>query len=216
MDGPTPQERLLALAKARGVSLSELSRFIDRNSSYLQQFIRKGSPRKLEEMDRRTLAKFFGIDAAELGGPEEISSTNRGNTSLEEWADVPRLQVGVSAGPGALNGEESALGTFQFSRRWLRQQGLDPARLSLVVVSGDSMVPTLADGDEILVESSDSRVRDGVHVVLVDSNALVKRIDTSRAGRVRLISDNSIYPPLDLPANEVDVIGRVVWKSGRL
>ena len=216
MDGPTPQERLLELAKTRGVSLSEMSRLIGRNSSYLQQFVRKGSPRKLEEVDRRTLATFFGIDESQLGGREENSFKDRGRASSQEWADIPRLQVGVSAGPGVLNGDEAALGTFRFSRHWLRQQGLNPARLSLVVVSGDSMVPTLADGDEILVEGIEGRVRDGVHVVLVDSNTLVKRVDTSRAGRLRLISDNSIYPPLDLPAREVDVIGRVVWKSGRL
>lgn len=207
MESASPQQKLLELAQARGISLSELSRFIDRNSSYLQQFVRKGSPRKLEETDRRTLARFFDVDESELGASEEISSN---------WADVPRLEVGVSAGPGALNGSEPEVGTFRFSRHWLRQQGLAPERLSLVVVSGDSMVPTLADGDEILVESVQGRVRDGVHVVLVDSNTLVKRLDTSRAGRLVLISDNGIYPPMDVPLDEAEVIGRVVWKSGRV
>ena len=69
-----PRQRLLQLATARGVSLSALSDLIGRNSTYLQQFIRKGSPRKLEETDRRTLARFFGVDEAELGAPEEILS----------------------------------------------------------------------------------------------------------------------------------------------
>lgn len=216
MEGFSPQHRLLELAKRRGVSLSELSRFIDRNSSYLQQFVRKGSPRKLEENDRRSLARFFGVDESELGATEDFSSKGVGANEHQDWADVPRLQVGVSAGPGIFNAEEAAMGAFRFSRHWLRQQGLDPARLSLVVVSGDSMAPTLSDGDEILVESFDGRMRDGVHVVLVDSNTLVKRIDTSRAGRLVLISDNSIYPPMDIPLDEAEVIGRVVWKSGRI
>ncbi len=216
MESGSPQQRLLDLAQGRGISLSELSRFIDRNSSYLQQFVRKGSPRKLEETDRRALARFFDVDESELGAPEEISSTGPTVTQKGDWVDVPRLEVGVSAGPGALNGAEESVGTFRFSRRWLRQQGLEAERLSLVVVSGDSMAPTLADGDEILVERIDGRVRDGVHVVLVDSNTLVKRIDTSRAGRLVLISDNSVYPPMDVPLHEADVIGRVVWKSGRV
>jgi len=216
MDSASPQYRLLELAQGRGVSLSQLSRLIDRNSSYLQQFVRKGSPRKLEEVDRRTLAQFFGVDEAELGAPEEISSTGAGSAQLDEWADVPRLEVGVSAGPGSLNADEQSVGTFRFSRRWLRQQGLEAERLSLVVVSGDSMAPTLADGDEILVERITGRVRDGVHVVLVDSNTLVKRLDTSRAGRLVLISDNGIYPPMEVPLDEAEVIGRVVWKSGRV
>ena len=44
---------------------------IGRNSSYLQQFIRKGSPRKLEEEDRRKLAQFYGDSEVELGAPED-------------------------------------------------------------------------------------------------------------------------------------------------
>ena len=48
--------RLLELSRSRGSSLAGLSALIGRNSSYLQQFIRKGSPRKLEEQDRRILA----------------------------------------------------------------------------------------------------------------------------------------------------------------
>ena len=216
METGSPQHRLLELAQARGMSLSELSRFIDRNPSYLQQFVRKGSPRKLEETDRRTLARFFDVDESDLGAPEEISSKGAETSRFAEWVDVPRLAVGVSAGPGALNAAEEPVGTFRFSRRWLRQQGLEAENLSLVVVSGDSMSPTLADGDEILVERVTGRVRDGIHVVLVDANTLVKRIDTSRAGRLMLISDNSIYPPMDVSAHEAEVIGRVVWKSGRV
>ena len=41
------RQRLIDLAERRGTSLSALSKLIGRNASYLQQFIRKGSPRKL-------------------------------------------------------------------------------------------------------------------------------------------------------------------------
>ena len=64
-----PRSKLLLLASKHGASLSGLSELIGRNSTYLQQFIRKGSPRKLEENDRRTLARFFGVDESELGAP---------------------------------------------------------------------------------------------------------------------------------------------------
>ena len=56
-----PRRHLAELAEARGVSLAALSRLIGRNGTYLQQFITKGSPRRLAEEDRRTLAQFFGI-----------------------------------------------------------------------------------------------------------------------------------------------------------
>jgi len=88
--------------------------------------------------------------------------------------------------------------------------------LSAIAVAGDSMEPVLREGDEILVDRTPRPLRDGVHVVRVDGAVLVKRLDTGRPGTIALISDNHAYRPLDLPAAEVEVIGRVVWKGGRI
>lgn len=211
-----PRARLLHLSAERSVSLSQLSALIGRNSSYLQQFVRKGSPRKLEETDRRTLARFLGVDESELGAPEEKSLSSTGKVLRGDWVDVPRLPLGASAGPGATPAEEQPVGAFRFSSRWLRGQGFDPAMLSAILVTGDSMEPTLRDGDEILVDRSPRPLRDGIHVVRVDDALLVKRIDTGRPGVIALISDNPSYRSLELPPMDVQVIGRVVWKSGRL
>lgn len=211
-----PRARLLAISAERGVSLSQLSALVGRNSSYLQQFVRKGSPRKLEEVDRRTLARFLGVDESELGAPEEKSFKGAGKVLRGDWVDVPRLALGASAGPGTTAAEEQPIGAFRFSSRWLRGEGFDPAMLSAIVVAGDSMEPTLRDGDEILVDRSPRPLRDGIHVVRVDDALLVKRIDTGRPGVMALISDNPSYRPLELPPTDVKVIGRVVWKSGRL
>ena len=207
--------RLLQLVGEQGASLSGLSEMLGRNSTYLQQFIRKGSPRKLEETDRRRLAQFFGVDEAELGAPEDISpalpSKPRG-----EWVDVPRLPLGASAGPGLLPGEELPIGAFRFSARWLREQGLDPAQLSAIRVEGDSMEATLRDGDEILVDRTPRGWRDGIHVVRSGDALMVKRLDLARPGVVALVSDNPAYRTIELAPGELEVIGRVVWKSGRL
>lgn len=214
-----PRERLQQLTRQRGVSLAQLSALIGRNPAYLQQFVGRGSPRKLEERDRRTLAEFFGVAESELGGPEDISSIRAGETgkSLRSgWIEVPRLPLGASAGPGTLVVEERPIGAFGFSTDWLREQGLDPAMLSAIRVAGDSMEPTLRDGDEILVDRAPRPLGSGVHVVRVENELLVKRLDTGRPGTIVLISDNAIYPPVELAAGEVQVIGRVVWKGGRL
>jgi phage repressor protein C with HTH and peptisase S24 domain len=216
MEITDPRVRLLALAEGRGVSLAQLSGLIGRNMSYLQQFVRKGSPRKLEETDRRTLARFFGVEESQLGAPEETSHSGTGKTPRGDWVDVPRLALGASAGPGALPAEEQPIGAFRFSARWLRGQGLDPAQLTAIAVTGDSMEPTLRDGDEILVDRSPRPLRDGIHVVRVEDAVLVKRLDTGRPGTIALLSDNPAYRPLDMPAGAVRLIGRVVWKSGRL
>ncbi len=211
-----PRQRLLQLATERGASLSALSDLIGRNATYLQQFIRKGSPRKLEETDRRTLARFFGVDESELGAPEDFSLPEKAEAGRGDWIDVPRLPLGASAGAGALAAEELPIGAFRFSARWLREQGLDPRMLSAIRVEGDSMEGTLRDGDEILVDRSPRPLRDGIHVVRTGDALLVKRVDLGRPGAITLVSDNPAYRPIALRPEEVQVIGRVVWKSGRL
>jgi len=216
MELDATRTRLLALAEERSVSLARLSRMLGKNASYLQQFIRKGSPRKLEENDRATLARFFRVDEIELGAPRDKYAGRMGGGYSGNWIAIPRLDLQASAGPGATADGEEEVGSFHFSERWLRDQGLQPDRLTAIAVRGDSMEPTLRDGDEILVESGPQDLRDGIHVVRVDGAILVKRLETSRPGRLTLLSDNAAYRPIERPADEVEVIGRAVWKSGRL
>jgi len=214
MEMDPPRVRLLQLSEDQRISLTRLSRLIGKNPSYLQQFVRKGSPRKLEENDRRTLANFFGVAEAELGASKDKSSVIGG--AIGDWIDIPRLDVDASAGPGARADGEDVIGSLRFSARWLRAQGFDPAMLSTIAVSGDSMEPTLRDGDEILVDTTPRPLHDGVHVVRLENVLLVKRLETARPGRIALLSDNPVYRPIECDAGDVQVIGRVVWKSGRL
>ena len=210
-----PRQRLLALARERRASLAGLSELLGKNPSYLQQFIRKGSPRKLDEEDRRTLAEFFGVAESELGGRGENSHAGRESRRVE-WVDVPRLPLGASAGPGAVSAAEIPFDSFRFSRRWLREQGLEPGQLSAIAVAGDSMEPLLRDGDEILVDRTPRPLRDGIHVVRLGDALMVKRVAQAGAGRIALLSQNLAYPPLEVAADEVEIVGRVVWKGGRV
>lgn len=207
-----PQKKLASLARAKGTSLASLSRMLGRNPTYLQQYISKGSPRKLEEEDRRKLARFFDVPEAELGAPKEISYVLDG-----DWVEVPRLAVEASAGPGAaVTGESTSFDSFRFSRKWLREQNLEADKLSAVRVIGDSMEPLLREGDDLLVDLSGKPFRDGIYVVRLDESLLVKRVTSQGGGRFSLLSQNLSYPPLSVQAEDIDLVGRVVWKSGRL
>ena len=211
------RERLLELSRQNGNSLARLSEMIGRNPTYLQQYIRKGSPRKLEEEDRRMLADFFGVAESELGGPEEKSYSVTRKLPLETgWVDVPRLALSASAGHGAAADGEEPFDNFRFSRRWLREQGLDGSHLSAIAVQGDSMEPLLRAGDEVLVDCRPQPFRDGICVVRLDNALLVKRVASQGGGRFSLLSQNLAYPPIEVSAEDMEIVGRVVWKSGRI
>ena len=178
-------ERLCA---ERGEDFAGLSRMLGRNPAYIQQFVRRGIPRRLGEEERRKLARYFAIPEALLGGPVEEMRPNDGLVS------VNRHPVTVSAGPGAVVNEELGKPYFAFDERWLK--ALTPtaaANLSLVRVEGDSMAPTLNAGDDILVDLGDAAegLRDGIYVLRIDDALVVKRLALSPiARRVMVQSDN--------------------------
>ncbi|MEM8695548.1 MAG: S24 family peptidase [Pseudomonadota bacterium] len=224
MEEQDPRLVLERLARERGDDYSALSRLIGRNAAYIQQFIKRGTPRRLAEEDRRILAEYFGVDERMLGAPaENIDRKNPlgGQLPGGNMVAVRQYAVNASAGPGALTGEEEELSRIAFPERWLRRlAGGDPATLSIITVSGDSMDPTLSDGDEILVSCDDGadRLRDGIYVLRVDNALIVKRIAMNPASRRFTIkSDNDEYPNWpDCDLESLEVIGRVVWAGRRL
>ena len=80
----------------------------------------------------------------------------------------------------------------------------------------DSMEQLLRHGDEILIDRGSRFERDGVHVVRMGDTLMVKRLASAGAGRIALLSQNLAYPPVEVGLDEIEVLGRVVWKSGRL
>ena len=108
-----------------------------------------------------------------------------------------------------------------FDPAWLRRIASGgPGQLSIIQVQGDSMAPTLADGDDILVDRGDAggRLRDGIYVLRMDEALVVKRLALNPAARtVSIRSDNPAYPGWpDCEPATVDVVGRVVWAGRRI
>ena len=68
-----PRVRLPELAREQGRSLASLSTMIGRNAAYLNQFVNRGTPRRLPEDERRHLAIVLNVDERELGARDPWS-----------------------------------------------------------------------------------------------------------------------------------------------
>lgn len=208
---------LQRLIEERGEDYSGLSRLLGRNSAYVQQFIKRGTPKRLAEQDRRRLAKYFEVDEALLGG-EPVEPPTGGRRMP---VSVPLLDIGASAGVGSLAGDERARAHVAFDPAWLRAVASGgPDGLSIIRVEGDSMLPSLAHGDEILVDRCDGRqrLRDGIYVLRLEGALLVKRLAFNPVNKsVTIRSDNDAYPSWpDCDPAKVELVGRAVWVGRRL
>jgi len=170
-------------------------------------------------------AKQFGLAERLLGGPDEAQGRAMVARSglvqrAEDYVVSPQLAVGTSAGSGAEPGDEAPLAALAFQANLVRSitNGL-PDALSVIGVERASMLPTLADGDQILVDTGDhERLRDGIYVLRTSDALLVKRLSVDPATRrLTIRSDNDAYPSWDdCDPAAVMVIGRVVWVGRRL
>lgn len=200
------REALRALIKNNGDDYKGLSELIGRNPSYVQQYIERGTPKRLAEKDRLILARYYGVDQSVLGALSDNDS--RGGLAI-----ISKLSVKASAGAGNLDQMESLAGKIAFDPKWLRQFPYDRKSLSIVSVEGDSMLPALSDGDDIMVAQQDKLQRkDGIYVIRMDDTLMVKRLSFGPNDKIDVVSDNPSYSDWrNLDASYLNIVGRVIW-----
>lgn len=201
MADPDPRAALAALAATRGDSLAALSAMLGRNAAYLQQYVKRGSPRRLAEDDRRALAQYLGVAESVLGGDAATPGAFR----------IARLAVSASAGPGALVDGEVMLGTDMIDPGLARRLGLQQGQAAIIRVRGTSMEPGLRDGDHIIVDTADRTpgTNARIYVIRIDALTMVKRV-ALRRGVLSVTSDNPAAAAA--PDGSIAILGRVVWQ----
>lgn len=94
-----------------------------------------------------------------------------------------------------------------------------PGDFLLINVRGDSMEPDFFHGDQILVDKRDTSPAQPGPFALWDGEwgeYVVKNVERSRAGEVRIFSSNGKYSAEQVGAETTRIIGRPVWFGRRL
>ncbi|CAA7618238.1 XRE family transcriptional regulator [Magnetospirillum sp. SS-4] len=141
--------------------------------------------------------------------------------SRRDYVAVPFVNVEADMGGGAVAESEEDGAPWHFPKSWLRGVlRLRSAGLKLIRVRGDSMEPTLLGGDVVMLDTTQVIPNPTGIFVLHDGFGLVaKRLERLAGGEipsVRIISDNSRYSPYDRSAEEIRIIGRIVWFARNL
>lgn len=131
---------------------------------------------------------------------------------------IDRHEARAAAGnTGALT-DTGVIDRVVFSESWVRTVlRRKPQNLAILEAAGDSMEPTIRDGDVIMIDVAvEDLVSGRIYVVELAGELLVKRIQRRVNGNLLVLSDNSRYPPEEVPAEagkRLRIIGEVVWRA---
>ena len=154
-------------------------------------------------------------------GPCSCIDTLGNPVSLHDFVFIPRYNLKASAGHGLDTNGEKPIFSMAFRRYWIDNfLRLDPHDLSVLSVKGDSMEGVLNDRDVILINHADNTPKEGVYVLRIDGDLIVKRVQRKPGGKIGIISANEAYAPYDVELsnlpNDFAIVGRVVWFGRQL
>ena len=171
------------------------------------------------------VAKILGVTVHYLMGNDATYSQNEivypygFSENNEELISIPSLAVETTKAGQALVNFDADDKPYFFTKKWVENKlKLKPENLKIVFVSGDSMEPTLADGDMVLIDTARTKTTPaGVFVVFDGEGLMVKRLESISGGKlIRVTSDNNKYYSYDSPAGDINVVGKVVWFAREL
>ena len=196
-------ERFEQALEDNKITASELSRTIGVASSVIYAWkMRDSIPRadvavKVAE-ELNTTVEYL---VTGTGCNNQISKSD--NTFL-----VPILNQELSAGHGELLPDNDVVEGLLSLPLWLRKKYGN--NLGALYVHGDSMQPTLNDGDMVVCDSLGWDNSDGIFAIRMNGNGYIKRLQVVN-GKVLIKSDNPNYETITEPleSNSINVIGKV-------
>ncbi|MDX1820107.1 MAG: S24 family peptidase [Paracoccaceae bacterium] len=217
----TLSDRLRARADQLGISPAHVAEMAGVNRSFVYDILRGRSTRpridKLGEVarvlkvDRDWL--IHGIGDVE-GTPPFIENPDESFVAIAHASPRPSMGGGTVVEDHG----DSPGRAYHFRRSWIRNSlKASPSQLRIMHVEGDSMAPTLLDGDTVLVDMTRRAPNPPGIFVLDDGIGLVAKrlehIPNSDPPAVRVISDNKYYPEYERTAEEIHIVGRIRWFS---
>lgn len=157
-----------------------------------------------------------GVDETAPDGPQDALATAAKEMGL---ALVPQLELGYSMGGGSVFTDYRHTGFMPFHRDWLK--GLMRGAFGDLFVArgeGDSMTPTMLDGDVVLIDTAQKQItqQDRIWALSYGELGMIKRVRRLPNGTYHILSDNPSVPPIDAADDEMHVVGRVVWIGRRM
>ena len=199
--GVTPTAAGYWFADANGINAEQarkVAAFLDVNPVWLESNV--GEPTSAS-----TITGVRGVVVADEDSPEICR--------------IPKVRLRLQAGLTGFQtqADHSEGGLLAVPKAWIEKRGYDVRQLLAIDVKGESMEPTLYDGDTVVINLADKKpVDNGVYAINYEGEAVVKRMSRD-AGQWWLMSDNADQRKFYRRAcshSDCIVIGRVIRREG--
>ena len=106
--------------------------------------------------------------------------------------------------------------SWSFPPSFVREQlHTSPERLLVIEVAGDSMAPTIASGERVIIDTAHTTPSpDGLYAIRDPLNSVVVRrlqiLRATRPARAKVLFDNPKHPSEEVPLGEVEIVGKVL------
>jgi len=211
--------RRLHLIMQQFGSVADLARAVGVSDNAIYKWVSgRGQPSMISLVN---LAKAAGVSVEWLatGRGVPAKSTADAYTEVEpsEFVSMPRHVVRSITGRAMIQSPQ-IIDYLNFRADWLqRTLAADPRHLALVEAIGDSMSPTVEEGDLALVDLREARFKyDGLYIIRTGSDLSIKRIQRRTGGSLLIRSDNPAYESQVVSPDQIVLFGRVMWVGGRL
>lgn len=208
-------DRIKELRKDLRLSMEAFGAIVGTSKQYVNG-LEKGANQRPNGVFLEGWARHCGVNIRWL-----VSGTGKKYVSAmpadpTEWADILGVKQAASLGDGAVPDEWAETHKLKFRADSLARKHLHPEKLAVIYGKGDSMWPTIKDGDAIMVDTSDKEPRDEKLFVITYGRDLFAKRLVHLGGRWFIDSDNKSDPKWKRPipvdeAKGFEIHGRVRW-----
>lgn len=201
---------------AGGHTFREVSLKIGRKDSYIQQYIKYGFPKRLNEVDRKKVCQFLELDESELIDDELLKSgvkeVNLINLTEKNVNPADFLRIDIYDMKSADKPEENVIGQLAINyKEFFGWCNGNPENLKIMRLSGDNMEPTILSGSLIMYDTSALEYSgDGIYIIRYDDRITLKRVQRTSNEQYILKSENPRYQDVRCSLEELNILGRVI------
>ena len=212
----TIRKRLEKAIISSGHTFREVSLKIGRKDSYIQQYVKYGFPKRLNELDRRKVCHLLNIAEEELLD-DDLKQNGAANALFSDMDGLSGVPQDFSAIDILAPRAEAPLMLMTIGKLAINQKefygwfNANPLNLKILRQTGDSMEPTIGSGSLVIYDTEQKEYTgEGIYLINYDNHLAFKRLQ-KYSGEIFVIkSENPRYQDIRCGGDEFEILGRAV------